>query len=256
MRWRIRFISRAPRKSSVAFGVLPAVPREAAPTVPSVPRPCLEKEAYLKAVKRIKDYIRAGDVYQVNLTQKFEAPLADEPYRIYQRLRRRNPAPFGCYLNFQPIRILQLPGVFSAIREGVIDTRPIKGTRPRGATPEEDRRLARELLSSEKDRAELLMIVDLERNDLGRVCDYGSIGGVGELFAGIPPDGASSGRQCPRPPSRGVLGGRLPEGALSRWVHHRGPHIRAMQIIHEIEACRRGIYTGSIGYMGFDGAAT
>ncbi len=142
----------------------------------SEPRASVSKEDYLSAVRRIRDYIAAGDVYQVNLSQRYEARLPCRPYALYQRLRRRSPAPFAAYLNLGDLQTLSSsPERFLRIQGRRVETRPIKGTRPRGRTREEDSRLRAELAASEKDRAELLMIVDVERNDLGRVCEFGSI---------------------------------------------------------------------------------
>ena len=218
--------------------------------------PNLTRAEYIKRIGRIKDYIAAGDVYQVNFAQRFELATTDDPYAIYQRLRRLSPAPFGAYLNGGDFQILSSsPELFlrSDGRGGMI-TRPIKGTRPRGRTAEEDRRLSAELSASEKDHAELLMIVDLERNDLGRVCRYGSVRveerhriethpTVFHLVATISGELAAG---------RDVFDGlcsMLPGGSITG-----APKIRAMQIINELEPCRRHVYTGSIGYLGFDGS--
>ena len=218
------------------------------------PHAHFRKDDYLRAIVRIKDYIAAGDVYQVNLTQCFEAPLACHPYQLYQRLRRQSPAPFASYLNFDSLQVVSSsPERFLRIQNGRVETRPIKGTRPRGKTPVEDARLLQELVASDKDRAELLMIVDLERNDLGRVCEPGSIN-VEELFkieshprvhhlvANV------SGRLRAECDAIDCLRAMLPGGSITG-----APKIRAMQIIDELERARRGVYTGAIGYLGFDG---
>jgi para-aminobenzoate synthetase component I len=212
------------------------------------------KEEYLRAIGRVKNYIAAGDVYQVNLAQRFESELRCPPYTLYERLRRRSPSPFGAYLSGSGGQVLSSsPERFLRIREGRVDTRPIKGTRPRGGTPAEDARLRQELILSAKDRAELLMIVDLERNDLGRVCAPGSIA-VDELF-----------RLESHPTVHhlvAAVSGRLREGAdivdCLRAMFPGGsitgaPKVRAMQIIDELEPCRRYGYTGAMGYLGFDG---
>lgn len=215
----------------------------------------LTRAGYFSRVARVKDYIAAGDVYQVNLSQRFEVTMADDPYATYQRLRALSPAPFGAYLDAGGFQILSSsPELFLRIdRKGHVLTRPIKGTRPRGRTAVEDRRLSAELLASEKDHAELLMIVDLERNDLGRVCRYGSVRveerhrieahpTVFHLVATI------SGQLCERSDVFDCLRSMLPGGSITG-----APKIRAMQIIDELEPCRRHVYTGSIGYLGFDG---
>jgi para-aminobenzoate synthetase component 1 len=131
---------------------------------------------YLERVRRVREYIAAGDVYQINLTQRFEAPYAGDPYALYRRLRAASPAAMAAYLNCGDFQVLSAsPELLLRLDGREVETRPIKGTRPRGATPAEDERLRAELLASEKDRAELLMIVDLSRNDLGRVCETGSV---------------------------------------------------------------------------------
>ena len=219
------------------------------------PRSDLTREEYLERVVRVKEYIAAGDVYQVNFSQQFTAETVEEPYAIYQRLRALSPAPFGAYLDIDGVKILSSsPELFlRADRDGRLVTRPIKGTRSRGKTANEDRRLAAELLASEKDHAELLMIVDLERNDLGRVCRYGSIQvderyrieahpTVFHLVAMI------SGELAEGKDLFDCLRSLLPGGSITG-----APKIRAMEIIDELEPCRRGVYTGSLGYLGFDG---
>ena len=223
---------------------------------PAEPDANFSKEAYLAAVARIKDYIRAGDAYQVNLAQRFDAPLPCEPHELFRRLRRLSPAPFGAYLNFGPLQIVSSsPERFLQLRDGRVETRPIKGTRPRGGTPAEEARRAQELLTSAKDRAELLMIVDLERNDLGRVCEYGSIRvdelcrleahpTVFHLVAIV------SGKLRAGGDVFDCVRAAFPGGSITG-----APKIRAMEIIDELEPCRRHLYTGSLGYIGFDGNA-
>ncbi len=217
-------------------------------------RATVSKPEYLQAIARIKNYIAAGDVYQVNLTQRFDAPLTIHPYALYQRLRQRSPAPFSCYLNFDELQVVSSsPERFLRIQDGRVETRPIKGTRPRGKTEVEDGGLREELAASLKDRAELLMIVDLERNDLGRVCVPGSIQ-VDELFkvethptvhhlvANV------SGKLRAGFDVVDCLLATLPGGSITG-----APKVRAMQIIAELEWTRRGVYTGAVGYIGFDG---
>lgn len=215
------------------------------------------RDAYLAAVRRAKDYISAGDIFQVNLSQRFETTLAVPPVELYRRLRRANPAPFAAYLaldkgaavlSSSPERFLQVTG-------RRVETRPIKGTRPRGTTPEDDRRLAAELLASRKDAAELTMIVDLERNDLGRVCDYGSVvvtehkaveayASVFHLVSTV------EGRLHEGRDLVDLLKATFPGGSITG-----APKIRSMEIIDELEPTQRGVYTGSIGYIGLDGTA-
>jgi len=127
-------------------------------------------------VEKAKEYIAAGDIYQVNLSQRLQTRLDIPPFKLYKRLRSINPAPFAAYLNFGEVVVASSsPERFLKVVGKKVQTRPIKGTRPRGKNKKEDEILARELLNSEKDRAELIMIVDLERNDLGKVCRYGSV---------------------------------------------------------------------------------
>ncbi len=134
------------------------------------------REEYLAAISRTKEYIAAGDIFQANISQRFQAALQISPWELYVRLRRVNPACFAAYLDYGSGQVVSAsPEKFLEVSDGWVQTRPIKGTRPRGATPEEDQRLAQELLASEKDNAELMMILDLERNDLGRVCRFGTV---------------------------------------------------------------------------------
>jgi para-aminobenzoate synthetase component 1 len=211
---------------------------------------------YSAAIARIKAYIAAGDVYQVNLTQRFATPLPCPPYALYQRLRERSPAPFAAFLSFGSVQVVSSsPERFLTVRGRQVETRPIKGTRPRSADPAADARLAAELLTSEKDRAELLMIVDLERNDLGRVCAYGSVQveklwqleshpTVHHLVATV------SGTLRPEVDVIDCVAACFPGGSITG-----APKIRAMEIIDELEPHRRHVYTGAIGYLGFDGNA-
>nr|WP_276575987.1 aminodeoxychorismate synthase component I [Oceanirhabdus seepicola] len=213
-----------------------------------------EKEEYINAVGKVKDYICSGDVYIMNLTQRFQCDFKRTGYDIYHDLRTINPAQFGAYMKLNEFEILSCsPERFLKVREGVIDTRPIKGTRPRGKNPKEDETNRIELMNSEKDKSELLMIVDLERNDLSRVCKLNSVK-VTELFeieeyptvfhlvANIRGE-LEEGKDIIDCIRVGFPGGSI-TGA---------PKIRAMEIIDEMEKVRRNIYTGSIGYLGFDG---
>lgn len=214
-------------------------------------------EAYGEAVERIRDYITAGDIYQANMTQRFDAPLRMQPYQLYRRLRQVNPAPFAAYLDCgHGLRVLSSsPERFLLLEDKKVETRPIKGTRPRGKTPEEDNAYAAELLSSEKDLAELVMIIDLERNDLGRVCAYGTVR-VPELLSlekyatVFHLVSTVCGQLAPGKDIVDLLKATFPGGSITG-----APKIRAMEIIEELEPFRRGVYTGSIGYIGFDGRA-
>ena len=224
------------------------------------------RPAYCRAVERALEYIRAGHIYQVNLSQRFTAPMRGDVESLYDRLRAANPAPFAAFLDagdFQivsasPERFLQFDPVTRRV-----ETRPIKGTRRRGATPAEDEQLKAELIASEKDAAELVMIVDLERNDLGRVCDYGSVrvpdpstrfaSGHGlrrvEAYPTVWHTVATvEGRLRPAASRADLLRATFPGGSITG-----APKIRSMQIIEELEALRRHVYCGAIGYLGFDG---
>ncbi|MDI6854704.1 MAG: aminodeoxychorismate synthase component I [Deltaproteobacteria bacterium] len=212
------------------------------------------REAYLKSVGRIRDYIRQGDVYQVNLSQRFSFPLAGEPYTLFQNLFALNPAPFYAYLNCRDFRILSTSMERFLYRRGdYLETRPIKGTRPRGATSEEDEAMRRELAASLKDDAELSMIVDLLRNDLGKVCRVRSVRvaehkrleayqNVYHLVSIV------TGQLRPGISHVDILKATFPGGSITGC-----PKIRAMEIIDELEPQVRHVYTGAIGYLGLHG---
>lgn len=215
------------------------------------------KPEYLEAVRRVKEYIAAGDVYQVNLSQRFSVPMEIDPWDMYLLLRERNPAPYAAYINagdFQiisssPERFLTLDPI-----SRMVETRPIKGTRPRSEDPIEDVRLARELELSEKDMAENVMIVDLERNDLGRVCEFGSVKVTELAVIESHPTvhhlvSTVTGRLRSECNSVDLLTATFPGGSITG-----APKIRAMEIIAEMEPVRRGVYTGAIGCIGFDGS--
>lgn len=216
----------------------------------------LKKEDYLKAIDKIKDYITEGDIYQVNMTQRFECNMKVSPFELYVRLRKINPAPFASFLNLGAGSIVSSsPERFIKLHNGRIETRPIKGTCPRGTTPEEDQKNREALLSSEKNKAELLMIVDLERNDIGRIAKPGTVK-VTELFhlesyATVHHLVATvTGEICDGYDIVDCLKATFPGGSITG-----APKIRAMEIIDELEPTTRNIYTGSIGYIGFDGNA-
>jgi len=215
----------------------------------------MTRSEYGRTFARVKSYLLEGDCYQVNLAQCFSAPVSGDPFAGYQALRWLNPAPFSAYLKTPFARILSSsPERFLAVREGRVETRPIKGTRPRGRTPEADAALQQELAESAKDRAENLMIVDLLRNDLGRVCTPGSVQ-VPELFAVESYAtvhhlvSTVTGRLAPGRDAASLLRACFPGGSITG-----APKIRAMEIIEELEPRRRGVYSGAIGYLGFDGA--
>lgn len=211
-------------------------------------------ERYLEAVQKVRDYIIAGDIFQVNISQRFEADMPLSPYELYRRLRKINPAPFAGYLNFDGLTVVSAsPERFLLVRGDRVETRPIKGTRPRGKDPAGDEALARELVNSFKDKAEHVMIVDLERNDIGRVCRFGTVR-VSELMAlekyatVFHLTSTVEGRLRPGKNAIDLLKATFPGGSISG-----APKVRAMEIIDELEPTRRSVYTGSIGYFSFDG---
>ncbi len=211
---------------------------------------------YLDAVAKVREYIVAGDIFQANLSQRFQAPLREPPFELYRRLRRRNPAPFAAYLGFEEVTVLSAsPERFLRLdHDGQVETRPIKGTRPRGLVPMHDAALGRALAESEKDRAENVMIVDLLRNDLSRVCRPGTVR-VPELFAlehhPTVHHLVSTVVGELEPPADAVelVRAAFPGGSITG-----APKVRAMEIIAELEPTRRGVYCGSIGYLSASGA--
>lgn len=212
------------------------------------------RRRYYKAIEKVKDYIAAGDIYQANLSQRFSADFYGDPWLLYKKLRRLNPAPFAAYLNFPEVNVLcDSPERFLKITGRRVETRPMKGTRPRGRTPKEDRKLRQELENSIKDKAENLMIVDLERNDLGKVCEYGSVR-VSELEivetypTVLQMVSTVEGRLRNGVGQIDCLKACFPGGSITG-----APKVRAMEIIDEIEPTRRNIYTGAIGYLSFNG---
>lgn len=212
------------------------------------------REDYCRMVEKAREHIRNGDIFQVNLSQRIRTTLPGDAYDVYRRLRSESPAPFACYLNFGTLRVMSSsPERFFRLEDGWIETRPIKGTRPRGRTEAEDIANREELLASEKDHAELAMIVDLERNDLGRISRIGSVkvtefveletyANVFHLVATVCGE-LSEGMDV-----TDCIRATFPGGSITG-----APKIRAMEIIDELEPVKRNIYTGAIGYIGFDG---
>ncbi len=211
---------------------------------------------YLSAVSKVRDYIVAGDIFQANLTQRLEAPLREPPWSLYRRLHVTNPAPFAAYLDMNGVRVLSAsPERFIRVdAAGAVEARPIKGTRPRGLHPVHDAALGRALTESTKDRAENLMIVDLLRNDISRVCAPGSVR-VPDLFAlehystvhhlvSTVTGTLDEGRDA-----IDLLIAAFPGGSITG-----APKVRAMEIIAELEPSRRGVYCGSVGYISITGA--
>ncbi|MFA5156530.1 MAG: aminodeoxychorismate synthase component I [Candidatus Omnitrophota bacterium] len=209
---------------------------------------------YIKAVKLAKEYIRRGDIYQVNLSQQFNARSGLSGQEIYRRLRLASPACFSAYFDAGDFQIISSsPERFLKLERGAVSTRPMKGTRPRADQPLLDKKHRQELLASAKDKAELLMIVDLERNDLGRVCDYGSVTAPRlrqlEKYRTVFQTTATVTGSLHKTKDRlDLLEACFPGGSITGC-----PKIRAMEIIEELEPARRGIYTGSLGYLSFSG---
>tara|TARA_Y100000748_G_scaffold156822_1_gene131275 strand:- start:18028 stop:19377 length:1350 start_codon:yes stop_codon:yes gene_type:complete len=217
-------------------------------------RPDQSAQQYAEAFERIQHYIHAGDCYQINLAQRFSAEFSGDPLAAYGLLRERSPTPFSAYVAVPGGALLSLsPERFIEVRKGRVETRPIKGTRPRGSTAAEDLALADELIGCDKDRAENLMIVDLLRNDLGRSCRPGSIR-VPELFslesyANVHHlVSAITGQLREDCDAIDLLMRAFPGGSITG-----APKIRAMQIIEELEPVRRSLYCGSVGYLGCEG---
>ena len=212
------------------------------------------KGDYLNAIKRTIDYIIEGDVYITNLTQRLEIKSKKNPLSVFAYLRKFNPSPFGSYLDYGDFEVVSAsPERFIRMENGIIKTRPIKGTRKRGSTLEEDEILKKELANSEKDKSELLMIVDLERNDLHRICELKSVK-VEELFEVETYStvfhlvSTIKGKLQEKYKFVDLLRATFPGGSITG-----APKIRAMEIIDELEKTRRDLYTGSIGYISFNG---
>jgi para-aminobenzoate synthetase component 1 len=211
---------------------------------------------YLDAVRRVREYILAGDIFQTNLSQRFEAPLTEPPWDLYRRMRVRNAAPFAAFFEAPEVSIVSAsPERFLCVDDaGHVETRPIKGTMPRGFGPEHDGALGQALSESAKDRAENLMIVDLMRNDLSRVCSPGTVR-VPELFAlehyATVHHLVSTvvGQLAPGRDALDLLRAAFPGGSITG-----APKVRAMEIIAELEPSQRSVYCGSLGYCSVTGA--
>jgi anthranilate synthase component 1 len=214
----------------------------------------LDKAPFEAAVRKAREYIFAGDAFQIVISQRLEVPFAGDPFAVYRALRMINPSPYLFYHRHADVAIIgSSPELMTRVRDGVVRSRPIAGTRPRGATPAEDERLAEELLADPKERAEHVMLIDLARNDVGRVCEFGTVqvddlmvieryshvmhivsGVSGKLRSGIGPVD--------------VLRATFPHGTVSG-----APKVRAMEIIDELEPVARGPYAGAVGYIDFSG---
>jgi para-aminobenzoate synthetase component 1 len=213
----------------------------------------MDEEKFSKAVHDIHEYISSGDVFQVNIAVRQTRQLKSHPMEVYEQLRLLNPSPYMSYLQFEDFQIVSAsPELLVKKRKNEVSTRPIAGTRSRGRTAEEDEQLAEELLSNEKERAEHIMLVDLERNDLGRVCKYGTVevdelmtierySHVMHIVSNV------KGQLAEGNEWTDVVDATFPGGTITG-----APKVRTMEIIEEIEPVRRGVYTGSIGWIGFD----
>ncbi len=246
--------SAAARGSSTALG---ATKRQDAPPAPGLPadlRSTFTRPEFEHAVRRIKEYIAAGDAFQVVLSQRLDVQLASAPFDAYRRLRHLNPSPYMFYLELDGVVLAGAsPEVLVRVRDGRATVRPIAGTRHRGRNEGEDARLEAELLADPKERAEHLMLVDLGRNDLGRVCRYGSVQ-VSDLM--------SVERYSHVLHMVSQVDGRLREGldafdalraAFPAGTVSGAPKVRAMEIIDELEPARRGPYAGAVGWLGYGG---
>lgn len=213
-----------------------------------------EKNNYMDTVSKVRAYIKSGDIYITNLTQRYSCNISRSAYEIYKDLRHINPAPFAAFMNFEDFSIIcSSPERFLSIKDRVVETRPIKGTMPRGANASEDLKNKNILLNSEKDKSELLMVVDLERNDLSKVCKPRSVK-VTELFkleeysTVFHLVSTIIGQLKEEVSPLECIKACFPGGSITGT-----PKIRSMEIIEELEPVRRNIYTGSLGYLGFDG---
>ena len=233
------------------------VPRAAPPAAlpaPGAPSSNFTKEGFVAAVERGKEYIAAGDAFQIVLSQRFQLPFALPPFALYRALRRLNPAPFLFHFDFGGFAAVGAsPEILVRLRDGTVTVRPLAGTRRRGTTPEEDAALEKELLADPKERAEHLMLLDLGRNDVGRVSQVGSVRvtaqfGI-ERYSQVMHIGSEvQGRLRPGLSALDALVAGFPAGTLSG-----APKVRAMEIIEETEPSRRGVYAGCFGYFGADG---
>jgi anthranilate synthase component 1 len=235
----------------------PLDPAAPSPSTTTALEPNMTREQFCAAVARAKEYILAGDVFQVVLSQRFSAPLAADPFDVYRALRVVNPSPYMFHLNFPEVHVTGAsPEVLVRVEGGrapTVTVRPIAGTRPRGATPDEDARLEAALTADDKERAEHVMLIDLGRNDVGRVARVGTVR-VEEQMAVeryshvMHMVSSVSGELEPGARALDVLRACFPAGTLTG-----APKIRAMEIIEELEPSRRGVYGGAVGYLSFTG---
>jgi anthranilate synthase component 1 len=229
---------------------IPAAPRAA----PYIAQSEFGEAPYLKVVERAKRYIFDGDIMQVVLSQRMSQPYDAPPLALYRALRALNPSPYMFFFNFEDFHVIGAsPEILVRLEDGKVTVRPIAGTRPRGKTPEEDATLAKELLADPKERAEHLMLMDLGRNDVGRVAQTGSVhvtdsmtienySHVMHIVSNV------EGKLKPGLDAIAVMKATFPAGTVSG-----APKVRAMEIIDELEPTKRGVYAGAVGYLGFNG---
>lgn len=218
------------------------------------PASTMSREDFVVGVEAAKEYIRQGDAFQIVLSQRLEVPYGGDPFRVYRALRLINPSPFLFFIRHPQITVAgSSPELMTRVRDGTAYSRPIAGTRPRGATEDEDRALEEELLADPKERAEHVMLIDLARNDLGRVCEFGTVhvddlmvierySHVMHIVSGV------SGKLSPDRTSVDVIRATFPHGTVSG-----APKVRAIEIIDELEPVARGPYAGAAGYIDFSG---
>ncbi len=235
-------------------GPLPAR-RGRRPSAPPKVHPRFARPGYEAAVVRAKEYIGAGDIFQVVLSQRLEARLSTSPFSVYRALRMVNPSPYMFFLQLGDDVVLGAsPEMLVQVRGRQVEYRPIAGTRPRGATEQEDQALECEMLADEKERAEHIMLVDLGRNDVGRVCEFGSVKVTGLMFVEryshvMHLVSSISGTLRPDLDMYDALAACFPAGTLTG-----APKVRAMEIIRELEPTRRGLYGGTVLYLDFSGS--
>ncbi len=212
------------------------------------------KEAFEANVRTAKEHIAAGDIYQVVLSQRFESSVDADPFTVYRALRHVNPSPYMYFIRMGGVAVVgSSPEMLVRVEGTRVETHPIAGTRPRGKTPDEDIRLAEELKRNEKERAEHVMLVDLGRNDVGRVCQYGSVRvpqfmGLERFSHVMHLTSVVEGRLAEDRDRLDALVSCFPAGTVSG-----APKVRAMQIIRELEPSGRGLYAGAVGYLDFAG---
>ena len=248
-----RAVVRLDALEALVFAPDPEATAPAAVSAPPVFEPKAPRERFLEAVSVVREAIASGEVYQCVLSQRWTGRLPVDPFDVYRALRALNPSPYLYYLETREATVLgSSPEMLVRCRSGVVETRPIAGTAPRGATPDEDARRAEALLADPKERAEHVMLVDLSRNDLGRVCEIGSVEvtryAAVEKFSHVQHLVSEvRGRLASGKTAADALGACFPAGTLTG-----APKIRAMELIDGLETCRRGVYGGAVGY--FDAA--